>query len=311
MINIKRLFAASTLILAGCASAPAKVASNEPLAAPLPTYQEKSQSVSLDQVKIACPADSKWEALEWKKVSPLANACVKAKDWIKVEKMGNYMATHAHLTPWGPYYLSLAAEGRKDYPRAIWMLELALKKAPKEGLFHYELGRIHWEMGDDSEAIKSLKAASDLNPGLTEAHYIMGQLAMQRHDLEAADTLFQKALQSNSKHLGSLLGMADLKIRSKDFVKAESFLNQVVSLNPRSFKARMALAQVQEEHLKKFQEALTNYKEIKHLNAEKKLDQTVMINLDDKIHSLEKTLSQAEKTKELSIRTPSGEKGLQ
>ncbi|MGZ3721874.1 MAG: tetratricopeptide repeat protein [Bdellovibrionales bacterium] len=318
MMNITRniILVGSAMLFAGCATAPAEKTSAhlEALPAPAPSYEEKVGSMAVEQVKTACPADSKWEALEWKKISPYANACVKAKDWGKVEKMGNFLATHAHLTPWGPYYMSLAAEGRKDYPRAIWMLELALKKAPKEGIFHYELGRIHWELGDDADAVKHLKQASELSPSLTQAHWVMGQLAVQRHDFNEAETLFQKALKIDSKHLPSILGMATLTINNKDFARAEGYLTQAVALNPRSSKARLALAQVQAEHLKKYQDALHTYKQIKQMNADKKLDESVHINLDEKIQSLEKSLTQAAakpKSGELTVRTPSGERKVE
>jgi tetratricopeptide (TPR) repeat protein len=316
MNNIVRniiLLSAGTLV--GCATPvlPEKTAGvNEPLAIPKPSYHEKTGSVPMEQVKAAnCPNDGKWESYEWQNVAPLANACAKAKAWGKVEQMGNFIATHAVLTPWGPYYLALAAEGRKDYPRAIWMLELALKKAPKEGIFHYELGRIHWQLGEDSDAIKHLQQASELSPGLTEAHFVMGQLALQRHDYSVAAQMFQNALHVNSKHLPSLLGMSELSIAMKDYAKAESYLNQALSQNPRSTKIHLALAQVQEEHLKKFKQALDNYNQIKRLNAEKKLDLPVQVNLDDHIRSIEKSITAAEKANQLTVRTPTGERKVE
>ena len=75
--------------------------------------------------------------------------------------------------------------------------------------------------------------------------------------------------------------------------------------NPRSAKARLALAQVQEEHLKKAQEALHGYKQLKQLNADRKLDETIHINLDEKIQSLEKNISQL--TSKVTTRQPSTE----
>jgi tetratricopeptide (TPR) repeat protein len=270
--------------------------------------------MSPDKIKTSCPADNKWEEYDWKRIPPFANACVKAKDWAKLEKMGNNLATRAHLTPWGPYYLAVAAEGRKDYPRAIWMLELALKKAPKEGLFHYELARIHWDLGDDSDAVKHMKMASELSPNLTEAHATMGQLAMQRHEYSEAEGYFQKALKADDNHVPALLGMAMVTLNNKDYAHTEEYLNRAISVNPRGSKARLALAQVQEENLKKYHEALQTYKELKRMNADKKLDETVQINLDEKIQSLEKNLSQAAakpKSGELTVRTPSNERKVQ
>lgn len=298
-----------TASIIGCATSAPKVADSKPTWQPTqPTYEEKVSARSLDQVKASCPGDNQWENLEWKKITPLANSCVKAKDWHKVEKMGDWLATHASLTPWGAFYMGLAAEGRKDYPRAIWMFELALKKAPKEGIFHYELGRIHWELGQDAAAVAEMKMASDLSPSLVEAHALMGQLALQRQEISEAERYFQKALSVNSKHLPSILGMASAKINSKDYVKAEEYLGQAVDLNPRASKPRLALAQVQEEHLKKYNDALATYRQIKQMSADRKLDEVIQLNLDEKIRNLEKSASQVNKGGQLTERTPTGER---
>lgn len=302
--------------MVGCATGPAHKADDVLGLQPVkPSYDEKTDSMALESVKTSCPADSKWEEYDWKRIPPFANGCIKAKDWMKVEKMGNNLATRAHLTPWGPYYLAMAAEGKKDYPRAIWMLELALKKAPKEGLFHYELARIHWELGDDSDAVKHMKTASDLSPNLTEAHATMGQLAVARHEYGEAEGYFQKALKNDGKHMTSLLGMATIAINNKDYSRAEDYLSKIARLNPRSSKALLSLATVQEEHLKKYQEALQTYRDIKRMNADKKLDEAVKINLDEKIQHLEKSLAQAakgaSKNDSLNARSPSNERKVE
>lgn len=303
------LLGASSLLLSSCATTNAPVKAAAPTwVGPQATYDEKADSRPVEQVKASCPVDSQWQSLEWKKVMPLANACIRAKDWQRVEKMGDWLAKQAPLTPWGPFYLGIAAESRKDYPRAIWMLELALKKAPKEGIFQYELGRIHWDLKNDRAAVAAMKAASDLSPGLVDAHAVVGQLALQRQDYAEGERYFQKALAANAKHLVSLLGMASVTIGKKDFARAEEYLARAVELSPNSSKARLALAQLQEENLKKYDEALNSYKRIKQLSGDKKLDEAIPLNLDEKIHNLEKSVSQVIKSSQLSERKPSAER---
>ncbi|NJL25455.1 MAG: tetratricopeptide repeat protein [Calothrix sp. SM1_5_4] len=43
---------------------------------------------------------------------------------------------------------------------------------------------------------------------------------------------------------------AAVEMKGNDFAKAEDYLNRAISANPRSSKARLALGQVQEMHLK-------------------------------------------------------------
>lgn len=297
------------LMLAACAAGP-QVKKEETAAVVKPTYTEKVSAITLEEQKSStCPVDASFQKDDWRKIVPTANACVKAKNWNQLEKIGNHLAKTAPLTPWGAYYMSLVATVRKDYPRAQWMLELALKKAPNEGLFHYELGRLFWEQKDDAGAIKEMKLASDLSPSLTDAHYIVGMLALRADDTGAARQAFNKTLDNNSKHLEGLMGAAQVEIKAKDFTKAEQFLERAVRANPRSSKARFALAQVQEQHLKKSIEALQTYRDLKQLGRERKLDENIQSwNVDEKIQNLEKSLSQVNKGEQASSRKPTAER---
>lgn len=298
--------AALSLWLTACASGPQQKKTDEVVIKP--SYSEKVGALTLDAQKSqSCPSDSSYQKEDWRKVVLMANACVKAKDWNNLEKLGSHLGKNAPLTPWGPYYMSLVATIRKDYPRAQWMLELALKKAPNEGLFHYELGRLYWEQKDEAAAIKEMKLASDLNPALTDAHYIVGQMALRADDLSTARKMFAKALSNDSKHANALLASAQVEIKAKDYEKAEEMLGRAISANPRSLKARFAMAQVQELHLKKMQDALSSYRELKQLGAERKLDENVQsLGLEEKIHNLEKSLSQVN-TPVKTVRKPSAQ----
>lgn len=274
------------------------------------SYLEKTDAVVLSKAKVGdCPADG-WETTDWKKAVAFANACVKAQDWVKVDKIGNHLAIQAYLTPWGPYFLSLSAAARKDYPRAQWLLELASKKAPQEGIFHYQMGRLAWENGEEALAIKELKAASELNPSLVEAHTLLGQLAYGKQDNSSAERLFQKALSADASHWPALMGLASVKMKTGDWKEAEALLEKSVKMNPASSKARLALAQIQETQLQKISAALQTYKDIKALSADRKLDDGIKVNLDEKIQSLEKSLSQAQKVNQVTVRKPAEQRRI-
>ena len=109
------------------------------------------------------------------------------------------------------------------------------------------------------------------------------------------------------KHAPASLAIASLRLKAKDWSRAEGALEEAISLNPRSTRARLALAQVREQQLKKFQDALDTYKELRSLHSSKKLDEPVTLNLDDKISMLEKSLAQSTKENQVSSRKPSQE----
>ncbi|MGE3683866.1 MAG: tetratricopeptide repeat protein [Bdellovibrionales bacterium] len=236
----------SVMLLGACASQP-RPSDRVSLSAPVEaTFREKVNTELAGEMNTgACPRDKAWTKASWKKVVARANACTKAKDWPKVREMGDHLAVHAPLTPFGPYYLSLEAAARRDYPRALWMLELALKKAPKEGLFLYQLGRVHWEMGEKELALKELKQAAESNPTLTEAHYMVGRMALMRDESSEAERWIKRALANDSRHSASLLAMAEIKMKSSSWVEAERWLQEALRADPRSSKARLALTEVQ------------------------------------------------------------------
>lgn len=306
------LLGSMSALVAGCASAPSKTekAASPKAAVPAPTYDEKVKIVSLNDFnkKVSCPKDNAFKKESWKDIAMMAGACAKAKDWRRVEALGEHLSVNSHLTPWGPYYLSLSATARKDYPRAIWMLELALKKAPTEGLFHYQLGRVHWEMDNTVDALKSLKTAAQMNESLTDAHWIMGQMALQRGDYSEAEKELKTALAQKADHFPALLAMASVKAKSGRWDEAETTLGRAIRANPRAVKPRLALAQLQETELKRISSALETYKEIRRLSATHRLDERPGLNLEDKIKALEQSLAQAEGEKKISARKPTAEK---
>ncbi len=313
MLNKKYLYLFWFLVvlgLAGCASQQDVGSTRASLATGSSgaTYTEKAAGLSLADVRGAsCPSDDRWESLAWAKIIPLANACVKAANWTQVEKIGDFLAKRAYLTPWGAYYLALAAESRRDFSRAFWMLELAMKKDPAQGIFHYEMGRIHWEMGADTLAIKSLKAASDRNPSLTEAHAVLGQIALSRNNVAEAKGYLKLALSNAPEHFPSLMAMAQVHANAKEWAEANILLNRAVSSNPMSTKARLAIARIQEEHLKNLNNALSSYRLIKQLVAARKLDEAPSLNLDEKILSVQASMKQAENAAKMTSRQPSAD----
>ena len=304
------IWGALALGVIGCAQAP--VNQSEYVAKKVEaSYFEKVNGITVAQFRssASCPNDpSSMSSSDWKRLSAMASACVKSQEWAKVEKLGNAIAIKGKLTPWGPYFLSLAAESRKDYPRAIWMLELALKKAPKEGILQYQLGRVHWLMGNDLDALKYLKQASETNPSLVEAHWTTGLVALSGDNFSEAESALNRALAVDSRHWPSIATLAEVKMRTKNWEAAEALLNQAVSLNPQSTKARVALATVQEIGLKKAYDALSTYKELKRQSAQNKLDAPINFNVDDKIKSIEGSLAKAPKP-QVSARQPSAEDG--
>lgn len=250
------------------------------------------------------------KAATWKVQVKAANACVLSGQWNMVESLGNQLAQTHHLGPWGAYYLGLAAEHRNDLGRAAWMNELALKKAPKNGLLIFQQGRLQWLSRDQAAALKSFQAAIEADPRLTDAHMILGQQALLNNDLKTAATRFQSAVSIEPRHLPALLGVAEVAMKGKDSKVAGEALAQAIFHHPGSFRARLKQAQVFEILEKNFPQALEAYKRMRGMEKEKKLDAQVDFDLEGKIRQLEGAVKEVSPN-QLSQRDPAEDKKVE
>ncbi|MGE0764273.1 MAG: tetratricopeptide repeat protein [Bdellovibrionales bacterium] len=267
------------------------------------------QSLRVADSRGSCPRQTvALKGIAWREVLNAANACVQSGQWAMVEQVGNHLAQSEHLAPWGAYYMSLAAENRKELPRAMWMIELALKKTPQNGLLVYQQGRLQWLNGEQSTAQKTLKRAIEIDKRLVDAQLLLGQLALISSDNSEAGKRFQAALQVEPRHLPSLLGWAEVRIRAKDAKGANEALAQAIFNHPSSYRARLRQAQVLETLDKNFPEALAAYRRLKTLERERKLDLANEQDLDSKIRELENTVKQATPGNQLSLREPAERK---
>jgi tetratricopeptide (TPR) repeat protein len=240
----------------------------------------------------------------WQRILTMANGCVQSNQWAMVELIGQYLAEAEHLGPWGAYYLSLAAEQRQEYPRAIWMIELALKKAPQMALLVYQQGRLYWLARNQTAAMTHLKKAADMDNRIADAHLILGQMALSEGNLSEAKKRFQQTLTVEPRLFAALMGMAEIGIRKKDSALAGEYLAQAVFHHPMSSLARVKQAEVFEQLERNFPEALAAYKRLRSLSKESKLDARLNFDVEAKIKSLENTVKEVAPN-QLSQREPS------
>src|SRR3954470_22719579 len=97
----------SVATLMGCASTSDKVSLDPSVETKKYTRAVVPMSADV-AARSSCPktlaADSPWTAY-----ANAANACVKDGAWSKVEEYADKLSKREYYSPWGPYYLSLAA----------------------------------------------------------------------------------------------------------------------------------------------------------------------------------------------------------
>lgn len=214
--------------LLGCSSASHKPSEMTSASAstvpPLPAHAYLSLGSSSVSSNAKCPAsDKSWRKENLETLSRYANACALSEKYDRLAQIGNYLAQRHHLLPWGAYYLSLSAEGEKQYARALWMAELAINKSPRTAMLYYQRGRIYWYLGEHSKAVESYNIAIRENPKFLDAHLFLGELYFRDQNFKLAEKHFKIVLAIDANNTSALAGLAEIYENvSKDYAQALS-----------------------------------------------------------------------------------------
>lgn len=228
---------------------------------------------------------------EWKEWTARANACAEKKDWRTLEQLGQVMARVDLNSPWGAYYLSVAAEGRGDWARAMWMNDLAQKKAGGvNALFAYQKGRILLNAKETSKAIAEFERATSLSPAFGGAHLYLAQIYHRDLEWDQAHKHYAAALGIESGNVDAMVGLAEAKLHRDDGKGAAELYSKVITAQPSRGEAWIRLAFIYETVLKDNQQALNTYKGYKSSLDRAVVRERPSFDLNQKIKVLEESV---------------------
>ncbi len=290
----------SAALVTGCSSAPKKTANLE-------IKPSEAQKIYFEGVSIVTgsklstekctynAADNKDKG--WKVLVRHASSCAKTENWRTVELIAEEMAKSEINSPWSPYFHSLAAERSGDFPRAAWMIDLAMKKAPGAALFHYQKGRVLWQLKEHKESVNHMTTAAQLDGKLIDAQIFLAQTHHRNMNYEKAATHYQQALTVESGHPICLQGLADVRMSQGKPAEAVEILNTAVSKNSNSPELRLRLAQAYEATEKDMQ-ALEHYRAVRMMGKTASFG----VDVNEKIKTLEgKLLAQQNAQKQAKL----------
>lgn len=302
--------ALASLVLAGCAS------TGTPTAATARKSDSAVQQAKVDvylQGLTATPVASAGETCtavknaSWKTMVSKASACVRSAQWALVEDYAYELSRTDVDSPWGLYFYSLAAEGKKDYHRALWMIEAAIKKAsPKVALFRYQKGRLMWLDKPSEAALKEIEAAVKADPNLIDGYVFLGDARLRSWDLSQAENHFSAAVRLKSNHYEAVRGLADVKRLKGNLRDSIPLLAQAQSLKPTELSTRVYLAAAYEEE-KQHSEALSTYRKLRESMISGLIKEKPDFDVNEKIRSLESMIAANEakaKQQPAAPRTP-------
>ncbi len=228
---------------------------------------------------------------DWKALLESINNCAQTNQWLSVETTAQELVKTNVNSPWGPYYLSLAAEYNKDLPRSLWMIDLAIKKASSQmAILQYQRGRILWLLDQKDLAYKEIALSASLDKSMFDANLFLAEIAYHELDFKAAGQKFKDVLNVDSKNYAALVDGAECEIRGGDQKLAVDYLEKAISTHPENLQNRLRLAQVYEELERQPELALNTYIALKEAIAKGTVHDRPGMDLNVKIKALEASL---------------------
>ena len=231
---------------------------------------------------------------EWRDLLTKASACAGDKNWKMLDQVAETLARIDINAPWGAYFLSVSAEGKGDFQRAIWMLELAQKKAGNTvGLFTYEHGRILLGLKDTVHAMSDVKKAVALEPRLTMGHLFLAQIYQRDLEWDLAGEHFASVLALEDHNLIALAGLAEVRFNQGKPADSAELYSKAISLSGSHLEWWLRLGSLYETQLKNAELALNTYKGLRSSLDKGVVKQRPSVDLNAKIKTLEETMTAA------------------
>jgi len=165
---------------------------------------------------------------------------------LPVRGVGEDLRDYASRLLSGDYYLRLArwfVEGQ-DTAGAEGYIDKALAAAYDDATTHTDAARLYRDVGLDGEAWRVLGAALKIDPDFSEAHAMLGGLALHVGDAEGAIVEYRKALKGTPTPgpLHSNLGAAYLA--KNDYSDARDSFSKAIALDSTMVNAYVGMGRV-------------------------------------------------------------------
>lgn len=294
----------SALLAAGCATGGGGVTSDKAAVEKSRAYLEGLSYVVAGQAGGTCAQPSAAQKVamsslegpskDWKDLLAKASACAGDKNWKTLNVVAETLARTDINAPWGAYFMSVAAEGQGEWQRALWMVELAQKKAGQaNGLFMYQHGRVMLGLKDTTRAMSDVQKAVSLEPKLMYGHLFLAEIYHRDLEWAPAAEHYRAVLSIDDKSSRALAGLAEVRLNQGDAVEAAALYQKAITWQPARLDWWLRLGSIYETSLKSAEQALATYKSLRTSLDKGDVKQRPSMDLTAKIKSLENAVSAA------------------
>ena len=237
-----------------------------------------------------------WQSDRMATLIRAANACEQFHRVTRLQQIGNVLARRFSNKPWGAFYLSLSALDRKQYSQSLWMIELALKKAPNVGLLTYQRGRVLLAMGNLALANQAFRSAAQESPELVDAHLYLAELNERDQNYSHAIVQLKDVIAYEPRNSAAWANLGEIYVLQHETADATEAYQHAVNINPDNLQYQLRLAHLYEAS-KNEKAALNAYERAQELVENSRVPANqIDVNLDRKISELKKATEPATKT---------------
>lgn len=228
---------------------------------------------------------------KWREMITRGNTCAGEQKFGTLKMLAQQMSEADIDSPWGPYFLSVAAEGEGDLARALWMIDLAQKKAGgKAGLFYYQRGRVLMQMKETARAVDEIEKAVKLEPTLLAGHLYLAQLHHRDQEWDRAEGYYKKVLAQDTRNYHALVGLAEVRLADDSAKEAVELYTRAIELDESQLGPWLRLGWIYENAQKNNEHALGTYKRLKASLDRGTVKGRPDFDLGAKIKALEETI---------------------
>jgi tetratricopeptide (TPR) repeat protein len=136
---------------------------------------------------------------------------------------------------------------------------------PKDKIGLYNLIKVaQWKSAEEKtdDALADITQVLQQDPGILEAHLVLGNILMKKSEFAKARETFQNALKVNDKFTGAVFGLAFAYEREQNWEAARAGFERLLEIDPRDVKAYFHLGEIaaaqnqQDKALPYFQKAV-------------------------------------------------------
>jgi tetratricopeptide (TPR) repeat protein len=182
-----------------------------------------------------CPSDIKTiEKTDWTQLLKFANSCAAKEKWQMLEVIAKKLSSQTSFSPWGPYYLSLVSEKNRNFEKAMWMIDLAIKRTPDLGILYYQKGRLNWIQKNFNEGFIYFEKSVQYNLKISEPHIFMATLYLRDNEIENAQKNYEIALLYSPGSFEAFVGLAKISNLKGDAKSEMTYLEKAKRVRPQN-----------------------------------------------------------------------------